>query len=275
MTDTLPPVSTPPTSAADPPPTDVQTPTQGPAPLPYIACWAAKGSAGTTVVTASLALTLATAHPSGAVLADLAGDVPAALGLTEAGSHRTLGACLADQEGAHLFTHIEVDAIPGLALLARGPGRLDPVRGHHLAETFGRSHRPVVVDCGTHPNHASTVIVERAAWSLLVTRPCSLALRHAASASLRPTGVILVREPGRMLGRRDVERAVNAPVLAEVDNDAVVARAVDAGLLTSPQLPRALRNASITLLNRLSEPPSGEQPGDRPANGGDVWGDRS
>ena len=52
-----------------------------------IACWSAKGGAGTTVVTAALGLVLARRHPAGALLVDLAGDLPAALGLPpEAGS---------------------------------------------------------------------------------------------------------------------------------------------------------------------------------------------
>ena len=46
-----------------------------------IACWSTKGGAGTTVVTAALGLVLARRHPAGALLVDLAGDLPAALGL--------------------------------------------------------------------------------------------------------------------------------------------------------------------------------------------------
>ena len=49
--------------------------------------------------------------------------------------------------------------------------------------------------------------------------------------------MVLVTEPGRALGRADVERTVGAPVVAEVAVDPQVARAVDAGMLTS-RLPR-------------------------------------
>jgi hypothetical protein len=63
----------------------------------------------------------------------------------------------------------------------------------------------------------------------------------------RPTGIVLVTEPGRALGARDVERAIGAPVVAEVPYDPAVARAVDAGLLAT-RLPgsiaRPLRGAA-------------------------------
>ena len=48
----------------------------------HLSCWALKGGVGTTVVTAALGLTL---HRAGrdVLLVDLAGDLPAALGLPE------------------------------------------------------------------------------------------------------------------------------------------------------------------------------------------------
>jgi hypothetical protein len=78
--------------------------------------------------------------------------------------------------------------------------------------------------------------------SLLVLRPCYLALRRAVAAPFRPSGVVLVREPGRALTRRDVEAVLGVPVRAEVDVDPAIARAVDAGLLTA-RLPRGLERA--------------------------------
>ena len=58
-------------------------------------------------------------------------------------------------------------------------------------------------------------------------------------APLRPTGVVLVDEPSRSLTRADVEAALGVPVVAVVQVDPAVARAVDAGLLAS-RLPRTL-----------------------------------
>jgi hypothetical protein len=46
-----------------------------------------------------------------------------------------------------------------------------------------------------------------------------------------PHAVVLVTEPGRVLGKADVESVVGAPVIAEISLDPAVARAVDAGLL--------------------------------------------
>ncbi len=81
---------------------------------------------------------------------------------------------------------------------------------------------------------------------LLVTRACYLSLRRVAALDLPPTGVVLVSEPDRALGARDVEQVVGADVVADVPVDAAVARAVDAGLLAGrlpPTLARALGRA--------------------------------
>ena len=56
---------------------------------------------------------------------------------------------------------------------------------------------------------------------------------------MQPTGVILVDEPGRQMGSREVERCLGAPVVATVSIDPAIARAVDAGLLAA-RLPWAI-----------------------------------
>ena len=63
--------------------------------------------------------------------------------------------------------------------------------------------------------------------------------RRAVTSSLRPTGVVLVSEPGRSMGRADVEDLLGVPVRAELELDEAVARSVDAGLLAT-RLPRSL-----------------------------------
>jgi MinD-like ATPase involved in chromosome partitioning or flagellar assembly len=213
-----------------------------------IACWSAKGGVGTTVVASSLAMVLARRAPTGVVLADLAGDVPAALGLADADADADapgLAGWLRAGEDvpADALSRLEVDVAPGLTLLPRGRGRLRPPRAGALAALLERGARPVVADCGTRLAGARAELATAASRSLLVTRPCYLALRQAVSIVHRPTGVVLVREPGRVLGRTDVERVVGAPVVTEIEVDPAIARAVDAGLLTTPQLPRALRRA--------------------------------
>jgi MinD-like ATPase involved in chromosome partitioning or flagellar assembly len=216
-----------------------------------ISCWSAKGGVGTTVVAAALALVLAGREPAGVVLADLAGDVPAVLGLAPVESAGLAGWLAAGPSvPADALARLEVPVAAGLGVLPRGSGRLDAGRAGVLATLLGRGNRPVVVDCGRGggpPGDASPtaaeVVVSAAVPSLLVVRPCFVALQHALRVGTRPTGVVVVREPGRVLHRHDVERVVGAPVVAEVEADPAVSRAVDAGLLAVPRLPRSLARA--------------------------------
>jgi hypothetical protein len=97
----------------------------------------------------------------------------------------------------------------------------------------------VIADCGANPEGTAQLVAAGATRSVLVTRPCYLALRRALAAPIRPSEVVLLTEPGRSLTRRDVEDALGAPVVAEVAVDPQVARAVDAGLLAT-RLPRGL-----------------------------------
>ena len=210
-----------------------------------IACWSVKGGSGTTVVASALALLHARTAPAGALLADLVGDVPAALGIPEPvgpGLAAWLGAT--DDVGADALERLAAPVAPGLHLLAAGtpapPSR--PGRGSALAATLAREDRPVVIDAGSSPTDAAVDVAAGAAVSLLVVRPCFLALRRAVAAPVRPSAVVLVREPGRSLGRRDVEDALQVPVCAEIDLEPAVARAVDAGLLAA-RLPRSLAHA--------------------------------
>ncbi len=216
----------------------------------FASCWSAKGGSGTTVVAASLAVLLARSDESGVLLVDLAGDLPAVLGLADPS-----GLGLADWLAAGVdvpadgLGRLEVAVADGLDLLPRGQGRLEPVeRAEVLAEVLAGERRSVVVDCGvprwtaSGVGDAAAVLAGSAVDSLLVTRGCYLSLRRLLAAPLRPSGVVLVSEPGRALGRGDVEGVVGAAVVAEVAVEAGVARAVDAGLLSS-RLPRGLERA--------------------------------
>jgi hypothetical protein len=129
-------------------------------------------------------------------------------------------------------------------------------RADQLIDALAADARPTVVDCGTNPTGVAATLAERADHSVMVTRPCYLALRRTLSHELpRPTGVVLVTEPGRVLSAQDVAAAVRAPVIAEIDVDPGVARAVDAGLLVA-RPPASLDAGLSSLLTAIGAPDS-------------------
>lgn len=212
-----------------------------------VACWSVKGGVGTTVVAAVTAVGVA-GRRQPALLVDLAGDAPVALGV-EAVAAPGVAEWLAVGAGAppDALARLEVPVRDGLHLLPRGRGPLDPTRVPLLIQVLASSGRTVVVDCGRIDG---SVVAHRVAAqahrSLLVTRLCRLAVARAATATLRPSGVVVVREPGRHLTVADVESVVGAPVVADVAVDPSIARAVDAGL-GQARVPRSLVEALGTV----------------------------
>ena len=149
-----------------------------------VACWSAKGGSGTTVVAAALALSFARA-PSGALLADFAGDAPCVLGLPEPD-----GPGLSDwlDAGATVpvdaLSRIEVEAAPGLALLPRGAAPADAgVRADVLASLLLGDARTVVADCGVGPVGAGALGGRRGFG--LAARRTTLLRRACAARSPR------------------------------------------------------------------------------------------
>ncbi|CAB4847851.1 MAG: hypothetical protein F2772_02835 [Actinobacteria bacterium] len=199
-------------------------------------CWSAKGGSGTTVVAASLALVLSHRRPT--VLVDLAADAPAALGIAEPSGPGVVDWLASPTADAAALWRLATPATDTLQLLPCGQQTASTgLRWAELAAVLGEYDGTVVIDAGT--GTPPSTLFEAATHRLLVTRPCYLALRRAVGCGVQPTGVVLVAEPGRALGARDVERALGAPVLAELPYDPAVARAVDAGLLAT-RLPRSL-----------------------------------
>ena len=218
-----------------------------------ISCWALKGGSGTTVVAVALGSLLARRHPGGAVLVDLAGDIPAALGEDRPGSGVADWLAAGSTVAPDGWGRLEVPVGRRLGLVPRGHGPLHgDERCEVLAGMLAAGDRPVIVDCGVlaspEPGEpvvgvgAGHVLAARATYSLLVTRACYLSLRRCARLPLRPSGVVLLQEPSRSLRRADVEAAVGAPIVAEVPYDAAVARAVDRGELAR-SMPRSLSRA--------------------------------
>lgn len=95
-----------------------------------------------------------------------------------------------------------------------------------------------MVDAGT----AGAAVAPAADRSLLVVRACPLDLAAVAAEPTIPTGVVVVRPRARSTSCADLADAAGAPVLAELDLDPAVGRAVDAGLALRP-LPRSYLRA--------------------------------
>lgn len=219
-----------------------------------ITIWSVKGGSGVSVVAAGLAAVLAQNAPDGgggaatrpgALLVDLGSDQPAVLGLASPDGPGVTDWLSSDRADGEALRRLEVDVTPSLSLLPVG-SHAAPVREagsstwshereQQLVDLLVDDGRPVVVDgsLGSPPVPA----LAAAGLSLLVVRPCYLALRRAIGGGVRADGVVLVEEAGRALDAADVSRALGLPVLCTVEIEASVARAVDAGLLAS-RLPR-------------------------------------
>lgn len=200
-----------------------------------IVCWSVKGGSGTTVVASTIALMRAAESQRGALLVDLAGDVPAVLGLAESsgpGINDWFANC--DHGSRMTLQSIAIQATANLQIIARGLKQLDAKENRNFTELCAALKSfdlPIIVDAGC--GLPSPDLLANASSSLLVTRPCYLSLRRAAQLSVSPTGIVLINEAGRALGKHDVEAVIGAPVVAEIDFDSAIARAVDAGLLAS------------------------------------------
>ncbi|MFM8267548.1 MAG: hypothetical protein ACKOA2_05970 [Ilumatobacteraceae bacterium] len=195
-------------------------------------CWSVKGGSGTTVVAAALALLKSHRHPT--LLVDVGGDVPAALGLTEPRSPGLSDWLASTSADGDALVQLAIEATDSLRVLPLG-GPIQPrpdwarlraaLPDDAVVDLSGRVPPPEFVAPGDH--------------SILVVRPCYLALRRVISCGHTPTGIVVVDEPGRALRAADVARAVGAPVVAEVPFDPALSRAVDAGLLAT-RLPRTI-----------------------------------
>jgi len=184
------------------------------------------------VVSAALALTLAQRNTATVRIVDLAGDIPSALGIAEPSGEGVMNWL---QQQHVPIQSLQIPVTARVSLIPRGNDSLlhhDLTAEHcnSLATELDTSNELTVVDAGS--GHIPQLI-NNATTSLLVIRPCYLALRKAAHLSVKPHGIVLINEPGRSLGKRDVESVVGAPVLVELPLDPTIARCVDAGLLAS------------------------------------------
>lgn len=207
-----------------------------------ITCWAAKGGVGTTTVAAALAVLASDRDRT--LFVDLAGDAALALGVAAPegpGLEDWLRSATTDRAALGRLT---IEVTPSLRLLPPGTDTDPAADLSRLVEVLGREPGPVVVDGGLVRTDRDRIVplLEASDRSVLVTRPCYLALRRAIDLGVQPSATVVVTEPGRALRCSDVSRAVDATVIAEVPLDPAVARAIDAGLALT-RLPRLLRRA--------------------------------
>ena len=237
-----------------------------------LSLWSPKGGSGTSVLAAACAVVISADR--GARLVDLDGDQAAVLGLGPAAPASANGGGADGSRGvrdwlaagptapADALARLAVDVAPGLALLPPGAsdrnasgqtGEAGAALGVVLRDEGG----VVVADCGRGDDAASRALVEVSDLSVVVLRPCYLALRRAATDDLVRTasGIVVVEEQGRALGTREVADVLGVPVLATVPVRAAIARVVDAGVLVA-RLPDALARPVRALLERLGVPMS-------------------
>jgi hypothetical protein len=146
-----------------------------------------------------------------------------------------------------------------VALRAAGEGRTVRLDGHDrdsLAAILGATGDgpviPGLVLGDNNEERCDLVVHDGPALhgvSLLVSRPCYLALRralHQGPAS-STAGVVAVTEPGRALDSDDVAAVLGLPVITTIPVRADIARAVDAGVLAA-RLPEPLATAANQIL---------------------------
>lgn len=187
-----------------------------------------KGGSGTSTVAASHALAAAGTHGR-SVLIDFCGDSPAVLGMHDPSSPG-INDWLAEAQSAGAEELLALGSPVGAVLVIHCGSRFvqGAPRWQALVDAIASWDFPVVIDAGTH--FVPDELRAAAQHVLLVTRQCYLSLRRATRLP-RPTGIVLVKEEGRVLTPQDVEAVLGTPVLATVPVDPSIARAIDAGVL--------------------------------------------
>ena len=226
-----------------------------------LALWSPKGGTGTSVFAAAVALATVRearereAGPASVRLADLTGDLPAVLGMG-ADPMLGLGDWLAagPEAPGEALARFVVEVAAGVGLLPLGTARPDAPEeaGAALAVVLRDGPWPVVADCGTGRDPAVRACAEVADSTVIVLRPCYLALRRAVHSPLlaHTHGVVVVEEPGRVLGTREITEVLDLPVLARVPLRDDISRAVDAGVITT-RLPNVLARPARQLASRI------------------------
>lgn len=227
--------------------------------MSLLTLWSPKGGSGTSVFAAACSLVIA--RRTGARLVDLDGDQPAILGLAAEPRAGVLDWLAAGPSApTDALDRLAVEVAPGLVLLPRGAEHraLAPMpeaeaeAGAALAVALRDGAVPTLVDAGTASTPAARALLEVSDASLVVVRPCYVTLRRAVRLALvgRAAGIVLVDEPERSLGAKEIADVLGRPVVARVPVKAAIARAVDAGVLPS-RLPDGLARAANEALRAV------------------------
>ena len=208
-----------------------------------VAVWSVKGGVGVSSIAALLAIGQVE-RANNTLLVDLCGDLPALLGQDdEVERPGIVDWCAMAERDPQALARLEVTVREDLSFVPRGAGPLG-FDARPLVETLTTSGRLTIVDCGLlgSTTEFANDVVANTTTSLLVVRECYLNLRTLRDTARVPTGVVVIKEPGRALGRADIEAVAGAPVIAEVAFDSSIARSLDSGVLRS-RLPRPLVRA--------------------------------
>jgi len=214
-----------------------------------VVCWSVKGGVGVTATAATLAVVGVSGAPEPVIIVDLTGDVPACLGVDP-----PVGPGVAEWLAAGQDTppdalgRLHHPVADGLELVPRGTGPLSVDRVGLLVQVLMSTGRTVVVDAGRADRcPVARRLATEADRSLLITRLCAIGIGRALRLPARPTGVVMLRERGRLLGPADIERSTGSAVVADLAVDPAVARAMDVGLLHA-RLPRSVRSTMAAVL---------------------------
>ena len=208
--------------------------------MPFTAVYATKGGQGVTTAAAALAI-LTARTGARTLLVDTAHDQPAILGLPDP-TGPGLGDYLQPASRTTL-AQITTPVAENLDLIHRGDTEIVFATHTYGQLTGGLGHYDHVIIDTHNAAYAWTLHVDR---RLLVTRPCYLALRRSA-VTPRPDAVVLINEHERALNATDIETVLGIPITTTVPYHPAIARAIDAGLLTT-RLPRELARALRPLL---------------------------
>jgi hypothetical protein len=219
-----------------------------------VACWSPKGGSGTSVFAAACGL--ACARDGAVRIADLAGDQPAILGLaTDPPTGVREWLAVGVDAPTDALDRLTVEVTPSLSLLPAGGHSIAEVgaeAGAALAVALRSDARVTIADVGVPTVPALEAFLEVADVTIVIVRGCYLALRRAVrvAATSRAVGAVLVEEPGRALGAREIADVLGVPVLATVTVRSSVARVVDAGVLPA-RMPDALVRPARQVLDRI------------------------